>query len=569
MTHKTIQLIEPYGGSLINLIVDSDHAAILMPYATTLEAIILSDRSTYDLELLATGAYSPLNGFMSKTDYESVLEGMRTSDGTLFPVPITLPVDQKYDAGQDIVLKDSYGNILAVMTIEECYEWSSAEYRTKVLGSNDEGHALAKEMDTWGAYNISGRLQVISLPDQKDFRSLRLTPTQCRKELAAIGNKNVVAFQTRNPLHRAHEELTKRAAAKINGTLLLHPSVGITKPGDIDYVTRVRCYQALIDNYYTDTDVLLGLLPLAMLMAGPREALWHAIIRRNYGANHFIVGRDHAGPGADSKGKSFYEPYAAQALTKQYEEEIGVTILAYNEMVYLSDGDRYVEVQQVPVGERAITISGTSVREDYLAKGRMLPPWFTRPEVGGILADTYPSQVHQGFCLWFTGLSGSGKSTVAQAVEARLQEHGKRTTMLDGDIVRENLSKGLGFSKEDREVNIARVGFVASEVVRHRGVAICALISPYEKARNKVRNLFDKCNFIEIYISTPIDVCETRDPKGHYIKSRTGSMSGLTGLDDTYEAPTHPDITIDTSKVAIEESVERVISELTRRGFIS
>jgi len=566
---RTVEIISPYGGELVNLCVEKDESALLKEQSTEYESVILSDRSLCDFELLATGAFSPLKTFMNQADYESVLENMRLSDGTLFPMPITLPVDRKYETGKKLALRDEYGNLLAVMTVEDAYEWDPEFLAEKLLGSNDEAHNLVRELKTWGRFNVSGKLQAVALPVHKDFRQFRFTPAQTRRKLTEIGNENVVAFQTRNPLHRAHEELTKRAASKIEGTLLLHPAVGMTKPGDVDHTTRVRCYMALLDNHYDGYEAMLSLLPLAMRMAGPREALWHAIIRRNYGANHFIVGRDHAGPGKKSNGEMFYQPYASQELVKKHENELGMTILTFNEMMYLVEEDRYVEAHEVLEGDRTMSISGTQVREEYLAKGKQLPEWFTRPEVAAVLADAYKASKDQGFCLWFTGLSGAGKSTIAQAVEAALHEVGRRTTMLDGDVVRNMLSKGLGFSKEDREANIERVGFVASQVVYHHGVAICALISPYENSRRKVRELFSEGNFIEVYVSTPLEVCEARDPKGHYVKNRQGKMKNFTGVDATYEVPENPDIVIDSSKESIEESVELILSELCVRGLVA
>jgi sulfate adenylyltransferase len=277
--------------------------------------------------------------------------------------------------------------------------------------------------------------------------------------------------------------LTKRAAEEVNGSLLIHPVVGMTKPGDVDHYTRVRVYKALVDNYYDRNNTVLSLLPLAMRMGGPREALWHAIIRRNYGANHFIIGRDHAGPGNDSNGRPFYGPYEAQQMMAQYAGELGVKPVEFKELVYLADDQRYEEANKVPEGAKVYSISGTQVREDYLAKGLQLPEWFTRKETSDILQQMYPPRYKQGFCIWFTGLSGSGKSTTAEVLTSLLLERGKQITVLDGDVVRTHLSKGLGFSREDRDTNILRIGFVAGEIARHGGSVICAAISPYRSTR--------------------------------------------------------------------------------------
>jgi sulfate adenylyltransferase len=395
-----------------------------------------------------------------------------------------------------------------------------------------------------------------------------MTPTQTRDYLSGTGYSNVVAFQTRNPLHRVHEEITKRAVQEVDGVLLLHPVVGMTKPGDVDHYTRVRTYKALASRYYERERVLLALLPLAMRIAGPREALLHAILRRNYGANHLIVGRDHAGPGLDSKGKPIYGPYDAQELVEEYSDELGVKMVPFRNMVYLPDEDRYEEVAKVPEGTRTASISGTQVREDYLNDGRQLPDWFTRPEVAEILAESYPPRHKQGACVWFTGLSGAGKSTIASVLTVMLQEHGRHVTLLDGDVVRTHLSKGLGFSKEDRDTNIRRIGFVASELVRHGGIAVCAAVSPYRATRNDVRNLVGVDHYVEVFVDTPLEVCEQRDAKGLYAKARRGEIKGFTGIDDPYEAPLHPEVHLDTVKHSPEENARKILDILQKKGFV-
>jgi sulfate adenylyltransferase len=377
-----------------------------------------------------------------------------------------------------------------------------------------------------------------------------------------------VAFQTRNPLHRIHEELTKRAADEIDGSLLIHPVVGLTKPGDVDHYTRVRIYKTLVENYYDHDRTVLSLLPLAMRMAGPREAVWHAIIRRNYGATHFIVGRDHAGPGKDSSGQPFYGPYDAQELLAQHADEVGVQMVPFKELLYLEDQGEYVEATQVPAGARVASISGTQVREDYLAQGKLLPPWFTRPETAEILAQMHPPRYQRGFCVWFTGLSGAGKSTVAEILTSLLLERGRQVTVLDGDVVRTHLSRGLGFSREDRDTNILRIGFVASEVVRHNGAVICAAISPYRATRNENRALIGDENFIEVFVDTPLDVCEQRDTKGMYAKARRGEIKGFTGIDDPYEAPLDPEIVLKTVETTPEENARQIVAYLEERGLV-
>ena len=560
-------LLSPYGGRLVNLIETSPE---LSRYAGTLPSVQISERAQCDLELLATGAFSPLDRFMGQRDYQSVVDSMRLADGTLFPIPVTLPIDSSapVELHHDIALRSAKNEILAVMAVEEIYGWDHEEAATKVFGTTDRKHPLVAEMDRWGKLNISGRLRVLKLPTPHDFRELRRTPAQVRQLLEERGRENVVAFQTRNPMHRAHEELTRRAIDRVDGVLLLHPVVGMTKPGDVDHYTRVRTYKVLASNHYPQDRIVLSLLPLAMRMAGPREALWHAIIRRNYGANHFIVGRDHASPGRDSTGRPFYGPYDAQHLVAQHSEEIGVRMVPFDEMVYLAGEERYEESTKIPAGAETRSISGTQVRDDYLSKGRSLPEWFTRPEVASILAESYPPRNEQGFCLWFTGLSGAGKSTTADVVLSLLLEHGRQVTILDGDVVRTHLSKGLGFSKEDRDTNILRIGFVAAEIVRHGGAVICAAVSPYRATRDNVRAMVGPEQFIEIFVDTPLEVCEARDSKGMYAQARRGQIRGFTGIDDPYEAPLAPELTLDTVKATAEENARAIVAVLRERGFV-
>jgi sulfate adenylyltransferase len=542
------KLIEPYGGRLVNLLVEEDQKQELKEYATHLPSIQLSMRSLCDLELMAVGAFSPLDRFMRKSDYQRVLEEMRLANGYLFPIPITLSVDPgpQIHLGQEVALRNLKNNILAVMTIYEVYEWDLEEEARSVFGTTDVRHPLVSEMHRRGKVNISGPLRVLQLPPHHDFRHLRLTPTEVRARLQELGHDNVVAFQTRNPLHRVHEELTKRAVQEVNGALLLHPVVGMTKPGDVDHYTRVRTYRALTERYYEPGRVVLALLPLAMRMAGPREAIWHMIIRRNFGANHLIIGRDHAGPGNDSTGKPFYGPYESQEMAEKHSAEIGVKVIPFKQLVYLPDEDRYEEVSKLEQTARIASISGTQVREEYLSNGKKLPDWFTRPEVADILSESYPPRHKQGVCIWFTGLSGAGKSTTSEVLTVLLQQHGRQVTVLDGDVVRTHLSHGLGFSKEDRDVNIRRIGYVASEIVRHGGVVVCAAVSP----------------------NTPLEVCEQRDVKGMYAMARRGEIKGFTGIDDPYEPPLNPELTLDTVSYTPEENAQRVVDYLFSQGFL-
>lgn len=566
-------LIAPYGGKLVNLVVEGKEREELLAKAAKLPSIKISMRALCDLELLATGGFSPLETFMGKADYESVLHKMRLTDGTLWPLPITLTADPKElpTVGEDVALRNANFELIAVMTLDEVYHWDLETEAALAYGSTDSKHPMVSEMSRWGKVCISGLLKVVNLPKYHDFIDLRQTPAQVRACLETMGHDNVVAFQTRNPLHRIHEELTKRAAAAVKGSLLVHPVVGMTKPGDVDHYTRTRTYKALVDNYYSKEDTLLSLLPLAMRMAGPKEAVLHAIIRRNHGVNHFIVGRDHAGPGNDSTGKPFYGPYDAQTVMKEHEAELGVKMVPFEMLVYLPDEDRYVEQKDVPTGAKTLNISGTQVRDDYLAKGKLLPEWFTRPETAEILRQSYPPRHKQGFCLWFTGLSGSGKSATAQIMVELLLEHGRESTMLDGDVVRTHLSKGLGFSKEDRDTNIIRIGFVAGEISRHGGPVICAAISPYRAAREEARKFVGE-NFIEVYMDTPVEICEQRDVKGLYAKARQamidGKPMGFTGVDDPYEPPVNPEISLQGYGATPEENARKVVAYLTEQGYL-
>jgi sulfate adenylyltransferase len=566
---KSSSLIPPYGDELVNLVVSPEAVNDLKAHASHLPSVQLSERPICDLELLATGGFSPLDRFMSREDYQRVIEEMRLTSGRLFPVPITLPVDAgpAIHLDRNLALRNAKNDLLAIMTIEEIYEWDVAQVAQTVFGTRDVRHPMA-EMHRWGKLNISGRLQVLQLPHHADFQELRLDPAQTRARLEAYGYGNVVAFQTRNPLHRVHEELIKRAIQQVDGVLLLHPVVGLTKPGDVDHYTRVRTYKALVQSADDAGRILLALLPLAMRLGGPREALWHALIRRNYGANYLIVGRDHASPGMDSQGKPFYGPYDAQALVEQYSAELGVGVIPFQELVYLPEDDRYEAISAVPSQARTASISGTQVREEYLNKGRTLPQWFTRPEVAEILAEAYPPRHRQGVCIWFTGLSGAGKSTTAEVLATLLLERGRQATMLDGDVVRTHLSRGLGFSKEDRDTNIRRIGFVAAEIVRHSGVTICAAVSPYLMTRNEVRDMVGQDRFIEVFVDTPLEVCEERDAKGMYAKARRGEIIGFTGIDDPYEPPLHPEITLDTVAQTPEENARRILTFLAQRGFV-
>lgn len=532
----------------------------------------LSSRQLFDVELILNGGFHPLTGFMTEADYASVLINLHLPNSVVWPIPITLDVSLKFAAeiqkGEIIILTDHESRPIAKMTITDCWRPDKTLEAKFVFGTEDEKHPGVYYLKHLaGEYYLGGQLSKIQLPKYYDFLPLRLSPSQLKQRFQELGWERIVAFQTRNPMHRAHLELTLRAASNYDANLLLHPVVGMTKPGDIDHYIRVRCYQKILQHYPRLT--LLSLLPLAMRMAGPREALWHAIIRKNYGCTHFIVGRDHAGPGENSQGKSFYEPYAAQDLVRQYEKAIDIQIIPFQEMVYVQQRACYVPINEIQPNEDVLTISGTELRR-RLNQGMDIPDWFSYPEIVGLLRDRYPPRCKQGYTLFFTGLSGAGKSTLANALMIKLMELGSRPiTLLDGDIVRNHLSSELGFSKEHRDLNIKRIGFVAAEITKNGGIAICAPIAPYASARRYVREMIEAVGgFIEIYVATSLEVCEQRDVKGLYAKARALQLPNFTGISDPYEAPEQAELVIDTSLMTIESSLYSILILLKNLGYL-
>jgi sulfate adenylyltransferase len=570
-------LIAPHGGALVDLIDHDLRVAELQAASVEWPSWSLTGRQLCDLELLLNGGFSPLRGFMGRADYESVVEGLRLGDGTLWPIPITLDVSEEVAAaltqGQYLALRDQEGVMLAAVNVDEVYRPDRRAEAIGVYGTDNPehpgvAHVLAAATTT--PWCVGGRVEGVQLPTHHDFRALRLTPAELRGQFAEWGWRQVVAFQTRNPMHRAHQELTLRAAREVDAQLLVQPVVGLTKPGDIDHYTRVRCYRALLESYPADT-ATLALLPLAMRMAGPREAVWHAIIRKNFGATHFIVGRDHAGPGKDSHGRPFYGPYDAQELLRSYEAELGVTMVPFRMMTYVEDLETYLPEDEVPEGATSISISGTELRAK-LARGDEIPDWFTFGPVASELRRSHPPRHRQGVTLLFTGLSGSGKSTVANAVMVKLLEDGsRRVTLLDGDLVRQNLSSELGFSREHRDINIRRIGYVAAEITKHGGVAICCPIAPYDEVRKEVRasvETYGGGGFLLVHMATPLEVCEARDRKGLYAKARAGILKEFTGISDPYEPPDDAHLVLDTTDLSVAESAERVLSLLRREGYL-
>lgn len=562
-------LIPPYGGRLVDLVVAGEERDELVRKARDLPSLQLSARSLCDLELLATGAFSPLDRFMGKANYARVLEEMRLSDGTIFPIPIALPATvEGIHPGVEIALRDPKNEPTAIMLVQEAFRWDPTYEALRVCGTVDSRHPLVAEMASWGRWYLSGPLRVLKLPRRYDFTELRRTPAQARALLEGLGHPDVVAFLSRSPMHRAHEELTRRALDAVGGALLLHQAVGVTRPGDMEYYIRVRTFKAVVERYYDPRRTALGLLPLAMRLAGPRSALWHAIIHRNYGANHFIVGRDHAGAGRDSRGEPFYGPHQAQELLARHGAEIGVQMVPFDELAYLPEEERYAEVAAAPAGRRFFSLSGAALRDATLAGSDALPSWLVRPEVASILAESTPPRHRQGFCVWFTGLPSAGKSTTAEVLASMLMERGRAVTLLDGDVVRTHLSRGLGFSREDRDANILRIGFVAAELVRHHGAVLGAAVSPYDATRNQVREMVGGDRFILVFVDTPLEVCEQRDTKGLYARARRGEIRGFTGIDDPYEEAVAPEITLTTIDHSAEENARRIVSYLKDRGLL-
>jgi len=566
-------LIRAHGGQLVDLIVDDARARKLKSESKDWPSLDLNTRQICDLELLLNGAFSPLSGFMRRKDYEAVCEGMRLADGTLWPMPITLDVSEEMvgslSTGQRLALRDPEGMMLAVLHVEDIWKPDLSAEAKKVYGTTDTRHpAVDYLMSHTAPVCVGGRLEGLQLPIHYDFRALRQSPAELRQEFARLGWMRVVAFQTRNPMHRAHYELTLRATKETEANLLIHPVVGMTKPGDLDHFTRVHCYEAILSRYPQHT-VKLSLLPLAMRMGGAREALWHAIIRKNYGCTHLIVGRDHAGPGNDSEGKPFYGPYDAQEMLQTHQEELGVEMVPFKTMVFLEDQGAYVPADEVSEGARVSSISGTELRE-RLSVGREIPAWFTFPDVAAALQRRHPPRHKQGFTVFFSGLSGSGKSTVANVLLTKFLETGGRpVTLLDGDIVRKNLSSELGFSKEHRDINIRRIGFVASEITKNGGIAICAPIAPYDNVRREVRKMIEPLGgFILVHIDAPLEVCESRDRKGLYAKARAGIIKEFTGISDPYEVPEDADCTINTAEFTPEQSAQKILLHLEHDGYI-
>ena len=572
------RLVEPHGGSLKVGYLAPDAAAELAAQAGEFPEWSLSHRQLCDLELLLNGGFSPLEGFLTQADYESVRDDMRLADGTLWPIPITLDVTEEFAKQVEaanaanpitVALRDAEHILIGVLDVTDVYRPDKSLEAKQVFGADDSAHPGVHYLhNKANPVYLGGRVRGIEAPTHYDFKHLRNSPTQLREFFEKVGWTRIVAFQTRNPMHRAHQELTFRAAQEAEANLLIHPVVGMTKPGDIDHYTRVRCYELILKRYPEQT-TSLSLLPLAMRMGGPREAVWHAIIRKNYGCTHFIVGRDHAGPGKNSAGEDFYGPYDAQDLMERYRDELGIGMVPFKEMAFVEERGQYAPAGEIDESETVLKLSGTEVRR-RLEEGIDIPDWFSYPEVVQELRRSRPPKNRQGFTVLFTGLSGSGKSTIAHALLSKLMELGGRpVTLLDGDVVRKHLSSELGFSKEHRELNIQRIGFVASEITKNGGIALCAPIAPYTATRRTVREMIEaEGGFVEVHVATPLEVCEERDRKGLYARARRGEIKNFTGISDPYEEPRNPEIRLDTQDISPDQAAHDIVLKLEKMGYI-
>ncbi|TPX36681.1 hypothetical protein SmJEL517_g01199 [Synchytrium microbalum] len=568
----------PHGGVLKDLLErDAPRREQLLKEADSLPSLTLNERQFCDTEMILSGGFSPLEGFLNQKDYESVLKELRLADGTLWSMPINFDVSQEeisslhIAAGSRIALRDPRDDaILAILTVEDIYKPDKHKEAELVFGADDDAHPAVHYLHNYAKdFYVGGKLDAISAPNHYDYVEDRNTPAELRAWFKKLNWTRVVAFQTRNPMHRAHRELTVRAARSRQCNVLIHPVVGLTKPGDIDHYTRVRVYKALLPKYPQGM-ATLSLLPLAMRMGGPREAVWHAIIRKNHGCTHFIVGRDHAGPGKNSQGVDFYGPYDAQEMVEKYKNELDIEVVPFQMVAYLPETDEYVPEDEVPKGTKTLNISGTELRR-RLRAGAPIPDWFTYPEVQLILRSTAPPRSKQGFVIFFTGFWNSGASAIAQALQVSLNQSGQRpTTLLLGETVRAELSSELGFSKSERDINVSRIAFVAGEVAKAGGAVVAAPIAPYEAARLKAKKTVEEngSGFFLVHVATPLEICEARDRKGVYARARAGEIKGFTGIDDPYEAPSKPDLKVDASKQSVSQIVHEVILLLEKEGYI-
>ncbi len=567
------RLTEPYGGALKDLLVSEDEAKDLKARSVDLKSVFLTASEEFDLELLMIGAYSPLEGFMTRDDYEGVLNDLRLSQGLIWPIPVTLGISEelanRISPGEEVALRDQEGFMLGVMEVEDLWKPDKRREAREIFQTDEDEHpGVVKLFEEKGEYYIGGKVKGISLPIHYDYRMLRRTPKEMREWFKKVGWHRILAFQTRRPLHNAHKAVTLKAADEIGANILLHPIVGPTSPGDIEYYSRIRCYQAILKTYPPET-AILNLLPMAMRMAGPREALLQAIINKNYGCTHFMVTPNHADPFTATKRPPYYPRYSALEFVKQHEKEVGIEAVPFERMVYVEELGQYLREDQCPKDCTPRRLSAKELRR-RLEFGLEIPEWFSPKEVVEELRRAYPPRSKQGFTIFFTGLSGAGKSTLARILYTKFLEMGDRpVTLLDGDIVRRHLSSELGFSKEHRHINVIRIGFVASEITKNGGIAICAPIAPYERSRRYNRELISRYGgYIEVYVATPLDVCMERDRKGLYALALSGKKKGVTGIDDPYEPPKDPEVVIDTTDMEPEEAAQEILSYLKKTGYL-
>ncbi len=561
------------GASLVNLLVDETRHIMLKKLLSSLPDITLNLRQICDFELLTTGVFTPLEGFMTQVEYDSVLDRMRLPSGEIWPVPVCLDISanlaDRLEAGQSAVLRDPEGFPLGIMAIEDIWQADREKEAMAVYGTADTAHhEVALLQQSGDRFYAGGRIEALNLPIHSDFKQIRNTPGEVRQQFEKLGWKRVVGFQTRQPIHRPQFELTIQAMKKARANLLLLPIAGIPRPGDFDHYTRMRCYQKVAAHYPPDT-YMLNLLPLSIRMAGPRDAVLHMIIGKNYGCTHFVIGHNHSSPGRNSQGKPFYDAAQVEELVKETGKEIGIEPVFFEEMVYLPFEDEFKLASEVMEGQEVISFTNDDIR-DRVRKGKHIPEWASFPDVINELRRSYPSPSTQGFTVFLTGLSGAGKSTIANVLYSKFMEIGSRpVTLLDGDIVRRNLSSELNFSKEHRDINVQRIGFVASEITKNRGIAICAPIAPYERTRSKIRAAIEAHGgFFEVHVATPISVCEKRDRKGMYAKAKAGLLKGFTGVDDPYEIPENPELSIDTTNLTPDEAVQQILLLLSEKGFV-
>ena len=569
----------PKDDQLINLLVNKDTAELLKQQSEEFLSVTLSKRQLCDLEMLLNGGLTPLTGYMDKHSYDSVIQHGRLPEGQLWPMPIVLDIDnsmaQHLKTGDKIALRDTEGFMPAVLTVTDVWEADKKQEAEAIYGTSSKLHpGVDYLMHQCHSHYVGGSIEGVELPSHFDFETLWSTPAELRTRFKQKGWRNVLAFQTSKPMHRVHYELTLKAARETQSHILLHPTVGITKPGDLDYYARVHCYQA-IQKYYPDNLAMMSLLPMAMRMAGPKEALWHSIINKNFGCTHMLIGPDHASPPAgDTKdnaiSEKFYAQTAAQDFALEHADEVGIQIVATEETRYVSSRKCFLPVSTIKSDNLESDMLTDREVKSRLHNNHAIPDWFSFPEVLKALSKAYPARCKQGFTLFFTGLSGSGKSTLAKIIYAKMIELGARpVTLLDGDIVRHNLSSELGFSRKDRNINVRRISFVANEITKNGGIAICAPIAPYTQMRRDARTLIEQYGaFIEIHVATPLDICESRDRKGLYVKARKGVIPEFTGISDPYDVPEAPEIRIDTTNLSPMEAAQEIYLYLFREGFI-